>query len=145
MVELVDTQDLKFCARNGRVGSNPTWATINGKYFHIYNKEYCILRYAIFKVERIHFKWKQIVAIMRNRRKSIGTICLMAGMFFNPLGYAEIFALVMKISGDYWTTAYIFYVLAFLFFSLSIVLLKVNPIKRIIEKIRNYSKKDLNN
>ena len=93
-------------------------------------------------VERKLIKWNQTVqGIMRNR-KNIGILCLMIATFLNPFGYAELFALVMKLSGDYWITTYIFYVLASLFFLLSFVLLKINPIELILGKIKKvFSKK----
>ena len=72
---------------------------------------------------------------MRNR-KNIGTLFLAIGMFFNPFGYAELFAMVMKLTRDYWITAYIFYALAFLFFSLSFVFLNINPFKLILVKLK---------
>jgi hypothetical protein len=78
---------------------------------------------------------------MTNRRKNMGLICLMIATFLNPFGYAELFAMVMKLSGDYWTTTYIFYVLASLFFLLSFVFLKINPIKLIIGKVKMIFKK----
>jgi hypothetical protein len=78
---------------------------------------------------------------MTNRRKNMGIIFLMIATFLNPLGYDVVFAEVMKLTGDYWTTTYIFYVLAFLSFLLSFSLLKVNPIKRMRERLRNLFKK----
>ena len=79
---------------------------------------------------------------MTNRRRKIGIICLTIGMFLNPLGYAEAIAGVMKLTQwDYWTTTYLFYVLAFLLLSVSFVLLKMNPIKRAKEIFRKMFKK----
>lgn len=60
----------------------------------------------------------------------------MIATFLNPLGYDVAFAAVMRVTGDYWTTTYIFYVLAVLFFLLSFYLLKISPIKLIIEKTK---------
>jgi hypothetical protein len=82
---------------------------------------------------------------MSNRRKNIGILFLMIATFLNPFGYAELFALVMKLSGDYWTTTYIFYVLASLSFLVSFYLLKINPIKHVNDKLKKIFKKDLNN
>jgi hypothetical protein len=73
---------------------------------------------------------------MTNRRKNIGVICLMIATFLNPLGYDVAFAAVMKLTGDYWTTTYIFYVFAVLFFLLSFYLLKLNPIEAIKRSIK---------
>jgi arginine exporter protein ArgO len=77
---------------------------------------------------------------MRNR-KNIGILCLMIATFLNPFGYAELFALVMKFTGDYWTTTYIFYALAVVFFSVAFYLLRINPIALIREKIKVLFKK----
>lgn len=99
------------------------------------------MRYAIFIVERKLIKWNQTVqGIMRNR-KNIGILFLMIATFLNPFGYAELFALVMNFTGDYWTTTYIFYVLAFLSFLVSFYLLRINPIALIREKIKVLFKK----
>lgn len=78
---------------------------------------------------------------MTNKRRNIGVACLMIATFLNPFGYAELFALVMKLSGDYWTTTYIFYVLAALFFLASFYFLRINPIKILIEKTKWLFKK----
>jgi hypothetical protein len=78
---------------------------------------------------------------MTNRRRKIGILFLMIATFLNPFGYAELFALGMKLFGDYWTTTYVFYVLALLSFLVSFYLLKVNPIKIVKEKFRKILKK----
>jgi len=78
---------------------------------------------------------------MTNRRKNIGILFLMIATFLNPLGFSELFALVMKLSGDYWITTYIFYVLALLSFLVSFYLLKINPIKVAKEKFKKILKK----
>jgi len=78
---------------------------------------------------------------MTNRRKNIGIIFLMIATFLNPLGYDVVFAMVMKLTGDYWITTYIFYVLASLFFLFSFYLLKINPIARAKDRLRKILKK----
>lgn len=94
-------------------------------------------------VERKRVKWNLIVReIMTNKRRNIGVLCLMIGTFLNPLGYAEALAAVMTLTGlDYWTTTYIFYAFAVLFFLASFFLLKINPISRIRGKIKMLRKK----
>jgi len=90
-------------------------------------------------------KWNQIVRRIMRNRKNIGILFLMIATFLNPFGYAELFALVMNFTGDYWTTTYIFYVLAFLSFLVSFYLLRINPFKLVRDKIKAFlSKKDLN-
>lgn len=79
---------------------------------------------------------------MRNR-KNIGIVCLMIATFLNPFGYAELFALAMNYIGDYWTTTYVFYVLAALFFLASFYLLKINPLIIIKDRVKSLLKKDL--
>jgi hypothetical protein len=70
----------------------------------------------------------------------------MIATFLNPFGYAELFALAMKYTGDYWITTYIFYVLAALFFLAAFYLLKLNPVKFLRERVgKLFSKKELNN
>ena len=89
-------------------------------------------------------KWNQKVQEIMRNRKNIGILFLMIATFLNPFGYAELFALVMNFTGDYWTTTYIFYVLAFLSFLVSFYLLRINPLKLAKEKIKSiFSKKDL--
>lgn len=82
---------------------------------------------------------------MRNR-KNIGIFLLWIGTFLNPLGFAELAAGIMKITGwDYWTTMHLFYVLAAVSYVGFFYLLKINPLKFIIDRIKNIFKKDLNN
>ena len=78
---------------------------------------------------------------MTNRRRKIGILFLMIATFLNPFGYAELFALGMKLFGDYWITTYVFYALAFLSFLVSFYLLKINPIEMAKEKFRKILKK----
>lgn len=67
----------------------------------------------------------------------------MIATFLNPFGYAELFAWAMKYTGDYWTTTYIFYALAGLFFLGAFYLLKLNPIILIRERLKTLFKKEL--
>jgi hypothetical protein len=75
-------------------------------------------------------------------RKNIGIFCLMIATFLNPFGYAELFALAMEYTGDYWITTYIFYALAVLFFLGAFYLLRINPIALIRERIKLLFKKN---
>jgi len=45
----------------------------------------------------------------------MATGCLMAAMFFNPLGFDALFKLVMDWTGSYWITDLIFYCAALFF------------------------------
>lgn len=80
---------------------------------------------------------------MTNKRRNIGWMLMMVATFLNPLGYAELVALIMKFSGwDYWTTTHFLYVLAVLFFSSAFFVLKINPFKMIAGKLgKIFSKK----
>lgn len=67
---------------------------------------------------------------MANRGK-VATLCLMAGMFFNPFGYDALFKIALDSTGSYWTTVCIFYLVAACFFGLYFYLSGVNPIMRV--------------
>jgi len=53
-----------------------------------------------------------------NSTEWLGTVTLMGGMFFLPLGYDVLFLNLMKLTGSYWITDFIFYCLSALFFIL---------------------------
>jgi len=40
---------------------------------------------------------------------NVREIVLALALFFNPLGYNELFAFIMKHTGSYWATAFVFY------------------------------------
>jgi len=65
----------------------------------------------------------------------------MIATFLNPFGYAELFALAMEYTGDYWITTYVFYALAALFFLGAFLLLKINPVTVVKERLRKIFKK----
>lgn len=48
----------------------------------------------------------------------MATYCLMAGMFFNPLGFDIIFKMMLDVTNSYWITTGIFYGIALSFFGL---------------------------
>lgn len=101
------------------------------------------MRYAIFIVERKLIKWNQIVKRkMTNKRKNIAILFLWMGTFLNPLGFAELAAIIMKTTGwDYWTTMHLFYVLAVAFYVVSFYLFKLNPIRFARDKVKKIFKK----
>jgi hypothetical protein len=82
---------------------------------------------------------------MRNR-KNIGILLLWVGTFINPLGFAELAAGIMEVTGwGYWTTMHLFYVLAAASYLGFFYFLKINPFKIVKEKIKLiFNKKDLN-
>lgn len=58
--------------------------------------------------------------------KNAATFCLMAAMFFNPLGFDALFKVIMELTGSYWITDLIFYLIAGLFFGLYFLLHKLS-------------------
>ena len=52
------------------------------------------------------------------RKRKIATLCLMIAMFLNPLGFDVMFAMILELTGSYWTTTGIFYLLSLSFFGL---------------------------
>jgi hypothetical protein len=53
---------------------------------------------------------------------NLATFCLMAAMFFNPLGFDVLFKLIMTLTGSYWITDLLFYLAAGLFLGLYFLL-----------------------
>jgi uncharacterized protein HemY len=77
-------------------------------------------------------------------RKKLGTMSLVVASFLNPFGYDILVYKMTQLTGDYWTTMHILYVLAVLFFILFFLLYRINPIKNLInsgQKITKYVKK----
>jgi len=76
-------------------------------------------------------------------RKSAGLICAIVASFLNPFGYDILVYKLTQLTGNYWTTMHILYVFAALFFTLSFIFYRVNPIKLLksrVQKIRIYLK-----
>ncbi len=61
-------------------------------------------------------------------RKKIGTACIVIATFLNPFGYDILVFKLTQLTNDYWTTMYIMYASALLFFGLSIYFYKINPL-----------------
>lgn len=77
----------------------------------------------------------------------MATLCLMIGMFFNPFGYDILMKMLLDLTGSYWTTIGIFYLVAGLFFGLSFYYSRVNPlivlkewIQELFNKVKNIKK-----
>ena len=62
------------------------------------------------------------------RLTNMRELLLAMALFFNPLGYNELFATTMTITHSYWLTAATFYGLAMIFFT-AYVILKVKSKK----------------
>ena len=74
-------------------------------------------------------------------RKKIATVCIVMATFLNPAGYDVLVSMVMNLTGSYWTTMGIFYVLSFLFFILYFKLSNVNPVSWFISIIKRLLRK----
>lgn len=73
---------------------------------------------------------------MKVNRKTIGTLALVMGTFFNPLGYDIAFAMLMKLTGSYWNTTFFFYLLSACFFGLYFHAYKINPFNFVAKRIK---------
>lgn len=79
-----------------------------------------------------------------NRKRQMGTLSLMMAMFLNPLGFDAAFYMVMQLTGSYGITTGIFYLASALFFTLSCVLLNLNPFtltRDFLKRIFTFKKK----
>jgi hypothetical protein len=63
---------------------------------------------------------------MMNRNK-IATLCLMAGMFFLPLGYDVAQMILLKLTGSLVITTLFFYLLSLSFFGVYMYLSNIDP------------------
>lgn len=61
-------------------------------------------------------------------KQKLATVCLMLAMFFLPLGFDALFALIMRMTDSYWITDFIFYCISLLFFGLYFTFSGNNPI-----------------
>jgi hypothetical protein len=58
-----------------------------------------------------------ILKIQNKIKENYLTVILMTAMFFNPFGYDMIFFSILNLTGSYWITVSIFYLISgFLFF-----------------------------
>ena len=53
---------------------------------------------------------------------NVRELILALALFFNPLGYNELFAYIMTLTGSYWATSCVFYVMAGTLFMTYLVL-----------------------
>jgi hypothetical protein len=72
----------------------------------------------------------------RINKERLATISLILAMFFNPLGFDALFNAVMTLTGSYWITDIIFYLISLSFLGLYFLLQGINPIKHVKEKIK---------
>ena len=62
-------------------------------------------------------------------KKNLRELVLALALFFNPLGYNEVFAGIMMLTGSYWGTALVMYCIAAVFFLTYLVLRKCDKSK----------------
>lgn len=79
--------------------------------------------------------------ITKEKNQKMATLCLMLGMFFNPFGYDILVKLLLDLTGSYWLTMGIFYLVAGLFFGLSFYYSRLNPLVVIREWVSDLFKK----
>lgn len=75
--------------------------------------------------------------IQKEKNQKMATLCLMIGMFINPFGFDVLFKMTLDLTGSYWTTTGIFYLVAGSFFGLSFYYSKLNPLVVISEWIKD--------
>lgn len=71
----------------------------------------------------------------------MATLCLMIGMFINPMGFDVLFKMVLDLTKSYWITTGIFYLVAACFFGLFFYYSRLNPLVVIYEWIKDLFKK----
>jgi hypothetical protein len=67
-----------------------------------------------------------ILKIQNKIKENYLTAILMTAMFFNPFGYDMIFFTILNLTGSYWITVSIFYLISGFLFSLYFYLSKKN-------------------
>lgn len=65
----------------------------------------------------------------------------MLSMFFLPLGYDALFLVIMKLTGSYWITDAIFYLLSASFLGFYFYYSKINPFDHFKTKLVNLKNK----
>lgn len=77
----------------------------------------------------------------KEKNQKMATLCLMVGMFINPFGFDILFKMTLDLTGSYWITTGIFYLVAGLFFGLSFYYSRINPLTVIKEWSEDLFKK----
>ena len=82
----------------------------------------------------------------KKRNLVLAKLSLFFCLFFNPCGYDAIFKMVLDMTGDYWNTVRIFYLVAASFLGLHFYFLRINPIRAVcvglvdfINKLKNFT------
>jgi hypothetical protein len=70
-------------------------------------------------------------------RKKLATICLMTGLFLNPMGFDGIQLILIRLTGSLLRANFVLYCLAALFFGLYFYFSGNNPVLEVKEVIRS--------
>lgn len=65
------------------------------------------------------------------RNERMATLSLMLCLFFNPLGYDAIFKAILDLTGSYWHTVLVFYLIAGSFLGFYFYFSRINPLNAI--------------
>jgi hypothetical protein len=76
-------------------------------------------------------------ALNETRKKNLAILTLMLATFFNPLGFDVLFKIGLDLTGSYWLTTGIFYLVSASFFGLYFWLSGKKPIKYLISVIKS--------
>lgn len=74
--------------------------------------------------------------VVSRTRQNLALLALMIATFFNPLGFDVLFKMVWDMTGSYWHTIFIFYLLSALFFGVYFWLSGKKLIKYLILTIK---------
>jgi len=70
------------------------------------------------------------------KKKNMESLFLILGTFFNPLGYDALLKWVMNMTGSYWFSILIFYLISLFCFIIYFFLAKINPFSILKRKIK---------
>jgi hypothetical protein len=62
------------------------------------------------------------------KKEKLATVFLMLGTFFNPLGYDALLKALLDLTGNYWLSISVFYLVSACFFTLYFIFSKTNPL-----------------
>jgi H+/Cl- antiporter ClcA len=68
-------------------------------------------------------------------KRTLGNVAISIALFLNPFGYDLVVYGINYLTNDYWVTMGIMYILAGTFFGLFMYLYRINPIKKVKEKL----------
>jgi len=74
--------------------------------------------------------------VVNGTRQNWAIVALMIATFFNPLGFDVLFKMVWDMTGSYWHTIAIFYLLSALFFGVYFWLSGKKPIKYLVNILK---------